>query len=266
MHCRRVLAPNPGPYTGPGTNTYLIHDGEHVAILDPGPIIESHFVEIERALGELVPTAVIVSHNHSDHAPLANPLAEKLGVPSYGFAAGPDFSPDLMIVDGSAIAVGSGELVAVHTPGHTWDHLCFLVGSELFTGDHIMGGSTVIIEDAAAYFDSLHRVASLGAKRIRPGHGDMIEDAAAAIAEYIEHRRERERQIVAAVAAGANTPVAITEAVYAGIPPELIPAAAAQVRVQLEKLISENRLMLGSPSSTSSSPAELHVVVPDERY
>jgi glyoxylase-like metal-dependent hydrolase (beta-lactamase superfamily II) len=254
------LAPNPGPYTGPGTNTYLIHDGEQAAILDPGPIIESHFVAIERALGELVPAAVVVSHNHPDHAPLANPLAQKLGVPSYGFAPGPDFSPDLMIVDGSAIAIGGGELVAVHTPGHTWDHLCFLVGSELYTGDHIMGGSTVIIEDAVAYFDSLYRVASLGAERLRPGHGDTIEDAAAAIAEYIDHRRERERQIIAAVAAGAHTAQAITEAVYVGIPPELIPAAAAQVEVQLQKLISEDRLMLASPSSM-----EKHVVVPDER-
>lgn len=260
MQCRCVLAPNPGPYTGPGTNTYLIHDGERAAILDPGPIIESHLVAIEQALGDLVPAAVIVSHNHPDHAPLANPLAERLGVPSYGFAPGPDFAPDLMIVDGSTIPVGSGELVAVHTPGHTWDHLCFLVGSELFTGDHIMGGSTVIIEDAAAYFDSLYRVASLGAARLRPGHGDTIEDAAAAITDYIEHRRERECQIIAAVAAGAHTPAAITEAVYVGIPPELIPAAAAQVQVQLQKLISEDRLMLGSPSST-----EMRVVVPDER-
>ncbi len=260
MQCYRVLAPNPGPYTGPGTNTYLIHDGERAAILDPGPIIESHFAAIERSLGDLVPAAVVVSHNHPDHAPLANPLAEKLGVPSYGFAPGPDFSPDLMIADGSTIPVGSGELVAVHTPGHTWDHLCFLVGSELYTGDHIMEGSTVILEDATAYLDSLDRVASLGATRLRPGHGDTIEDAAAAIAEYIEHRRERERQIVAAVAAGADTPAAITEVVYVGIPPELISAAASQVRVQLQKLISEQRLLLRSPSST-----EMHVVVPDER-
>ena len=260
MECRRILAPNPGPYTGPGTNTYLIHDGEQVAILDPGPIIDSHFAEIEQSLGELVPVAVIVSHNHPDHAPLANPLAQRLGVPSYGFAPGPDFSPDLMIIDGSAIAVGGGELIAVHTPGHTWDHLCFLVGSELYTGDHIMQGSTVIIEDAAAYLDSLDRVATLGAQRLRPGHGDTIEDAAAAIAEYIEHRRERERQIVAAVAAGAHTPAEITEAVYVGIPPELAPAAAAQVRVQLEKLISEYRLILDTPSAT-----EMSVVVPEER-
>jgi len=181
-------------------------------------------------------------------------------VPSYVFAPGPEFSPDLMIGDGSAIAVGGGKLVAVHTPGHTWDHLCFLVGSELFTGDHIMGGSTVIIEDAGAYFDSLYRVASLGAERLRPGHGDTIDDAAAAIADYIEHRRQREQQIIAAVAAGAHTAKAITEAVYVGISPELIPAAAAQVEVQLQKLISEDRLMLASPSSM-----EKQVVVPDER-
>ena len=260
MHVERVLAPNPGPYTGPGTNTYLIHDREWVAILDPGPIIDAHAAAIEAALGELQPAAVVVTHTHPDHAPLANPLAEKLGVPACGFAPGPAFSPDVMVADGDSIPVGSGELTAVHTPGHAWDHLCFLMGTELFTGDHIMGGSTVIIEDAAAYFDSLYRVASLGAARLMPGHGDPMEDAAAAVAGYIEHRLERERQIVAAVAAGADTPGAITEAVYVDIPAELIPAAAAQVEVQLRKLLAEERLVVAPAAGIE----EMHVVVPGD--
>ena len=87
MKVVRVLAPNPGPYTGPGTNTYVLHDGEHAAVLDPGPIIASHTDAIRAALGELAPAAVIVTHNHSDHAPLANPLAEMLGVPAYGIGS-----------------------------------------------------------------------------------------------------------------------------------------------------------------------------------
>lgn len=257
MEIVRVLAPNPGPYTGPGTNTYVVHDGENAAVIDPGPVIASHTDAIVAALDGLVPGAVVVTHNHPDHAPLANPLAERLDVPSYAFAAGPDFAPDVRLRDGEELTVGESRLTAVHTPGHTWDHLCFLVGTELFTGDHIMGGSSVIIEDAAAYFDSLHRVASLGAETIRPGHGDVIEDAAEAVASYIEHRTERERQIVAAVTAGASTPHEITETVYVGINPALLPAAAAQVEVQLRKLISENRLSL-----ERSSANDVRVVIP----
>ncbi|NND01309.1 MAG: MBL fold metallo-hydrolase, partial [Acidimicrobiia bacterium] len=187
MEIVRVLAPNPGPYTGPGTTTYVLHDGESVAVIDPGPIIASHSDAILDAIGGMTPRAVIVTHNHPDHAPLANPLAEQLDTPSYGFAAGPAFTPDVEVADGEAITVGDSKLTAVHTPGHTWDHLCFLIGSELFTGDHIMGGSTVIIEDAAAYFDSLYKIEAIGASTIRPGHGDVIEDAAGAVAIYIEH-------------------------------------------------------------------------------
>jgi len=260
----RVLAPNPGPYTGPGTNTYIIHDGSHAAVLDPGPVIAEHAGAIRRSLEGLEPVAMVVTHNHPDHAPLANPLAAQLGVPAYGYAAGPDFTPDVVLGDGDAVLVGESRLVAVHTPGHTSDHLCFLVGSELFTGDHIMGGSTVIIEDAAAYFDSLYRVAALGPSRIRPGHGDLIEDAAEAVQDYIEHRRERESQIVAAVAAGAETPREITEAVYADIPAELIAAATHQVNVQLEKLMAENRLSLASPRPGDARRETMRVVLPGQ--
>ncbi len=257
MEIVRILAPNPGPYTGPGTNTYVVHDGEGAAIIDPGPIITSHTDAIVAALDGLVPSAVIVTHNHPDHAPLANPLAERLAVPSYGFAAAPDFTPDVTLVDGDELTIGAASITAVHTPGHTWDHLCFLLGSQLFTGDHIMGGSSVIIEDAAAYFDSLHKVAALGVETIRPGHGEVIDDAAEAVANYIQHRTERERQIVAAVTNGAASPREITAAVYVDIDPILLPAAAAQVEVQLEKLISENRLSL-----ERSSANDVRIVIP----
>lgn len=249
MEFARVLAPNPGPFTGPGTNTYIIHEGSAAAIIDPGPVIASHMDAIVAALGDLTPIAVIVTHNHPDHAPLANPLAERLSAPSYAFAPGPDLRPDILIVDGDDIAIGNEVLTAVHTPGHTWDHLCFLAGTELFTGDHIMQGSTVIIEDAAAYFASLDRVARLDVERIQPGHGEPISDAAGAIAAYIEHRRQREQQIVDAVRDGATTVREITETVYSGIDPALLPAATAQVEVQLEKLIAEARLSLAPPSA-----------------
>ncbi len=258
MNIVRVLAPNPGPFTGPGTNTYVISDGGRAAILDPGPIIPDHLAAIEKVLGDLVPEAVIVTHNHSDHAPMANMLAERLNVAAYGYAAGPDFTPDVTLSDGDSIPLGDEGLVAVHTPGHTWDHLCFLAGQQLFTGDHIMGGSTVIIEDATAYFASLRKVAALDVERLCPGHGDVIENAQQAVAEYIEHRLERERQIIAAVEQGARQVRQIVEIVYEGLDPVLIPAASAQVVVQLQKLISENRLFL-DPAAT----VDIRVVAPE---
>ena len=145
----RVLAPNPGPYTGPGTNTYVIESAGQAVILDPGPIIAGHIAAIRVALTGFQPVGVVVTHTHPDHAPAANGLGRELNVPVYGFAAGDGFEPTERVEDGAAIAFGDGRLVAVHTPGHTSDHLCFRLGGFLFTGDHIMGGSTVIIEDAA---------------------------------------------------------------------------------------------------------------------
>ena len=238
----RVLCPNPGPYTGPGTNTYLIEDGRSAVVVDPGPVITSHLDAIVERLGDLEPAAVLVTHTHPDHAPAANPLGERLGVPVLGFGTGPDFVPDRALHDGDRVRLGTQDITAVHTPGHATDHLCYLVGDLLFTGDHIMQGSTVIIEDAAAYMRSLHRVLDLQPGRLYPGHGDVIDDAAAAVQAYIAHRRQREDQIVGAVAGGAATIRAIVEVVYGDVDPVLIPAATHQVAVQLEKLKADGRV------------------------
>jgi len=235
----RLLAPNPGLYTGQGTNTYIIESDGEALVLDPGPVIESHAVEISRALGELRPVGVVATHTHSDHAPMANPLAVSLGVPVYGYQEGPDFRPDVAIGDGETIAVGSIELLAVHTPGHTPDHLCFRIDDVLFTGDHIMGGSTVIIEDAAQYLDSLYLVRDLGVARLEPGHGNAMDDAAGAINDYIDHRLERERQILEAINGGASSIGDIVDIVYADIPTGLRDAASHQVGVQISKLFDD---------------------------
>lgn len=240
MKIRRVRAPNPGLFTGPGTNTYILADGGEALVVDPGPVIDVHEAEILRALGDLTPVGVLVTHTHPDHAPLANPLADRLGVPAHGFADGPQFVPDLRIVDGGVIDFGDHTVTAVHTPGHTPDHLCFLVEDTLLTGDHIMEGSTVVIEDARAYLDSLYLVQDLGVSRIEPGHGSSIDDAGRAIADYIDHRLERERQIVAAVTNGASTIGAIVDVVYEGLPVGLRPAAVHQVAVQVRKLSEDS--------------------------
>lgn len=242
MRVARILAPNPSIYTGPGTNTYLVSDEGEALILDPGPVIASHLEAILLAVADLTPVGVVATHTHPDHAPLSNPLADRLRVPVYGFEAGPEFEPDTCIADGGAVPFGSTELVAVHTPGHTADHLCFLHGDLLFTGDHIMEGSTVVMEDAAAYLDSLYKVQELGVGHIAPGHGAAIDDAGRAIEEYIEHRLMRERQIVDAVGAGASTIDDIIDAVYAEVPEALRPAAAYQLDVQLKKLVADGLL------------------------
>jgi len=236
----RVLAPNPSLYTGPGTNTYLLESNGAVLIVDPGPILAAHEVEILRVLGDRTLVGVVATHTHPDHAPLANPLATRLDVPVYGFTSGPEFIPDIAIADGDSVRFGQAAIEAVHTPGHTPDHLCFILEDTLLTGDHIMSGSTVVIEDAAAYLDSLYKVRDLGVARLEPGHGSSVDDAGGLINDYIEHRIDRERQILLAVREGAGTIGDIVDVVYAGIPDGLRGAAVHQVAVQLKKLFDDS--------------------------
>ena len=236
---QRLLAPNPSMYTGPGTNTYVLVSNGEALVLDPGPIIDKHTLEIISALKGIDPVGVVVTHTHPDHAPMANPLGSRLGVPVYGYERGPQFVPDVIVGDGGSIDFGSLSLSAIHTPGHTPDHLCFLLGDTLFTGDHIMEGSTVIIEDAADYLDSLYLVRDLHVRTLEPGHGDSMDNAAMVITSYIDHRLERERQIIDAVRGGARSIGTIVDVVYEGLPIGLRHAAVHQVGVQLHKLVED---------------------------
>lgn len=249
----RLLAPNASLYTGPGTNTYIVSDRGEALVIDPGPVIDAHAAAIVAGLQGIDVVAVLATHTHSDHAPLANPLASVLDVPVHGYTAGPDFTPDHYLRDGSSVAVGGLDIVAVHTPGHTADHLCFMVDGVLLTGDHIMGGSSVVIEDAAQYLDSLYRVQTLGVERLEPGHGEAMDDAGAAIDEYINHRLERERQLVAAVNQGAQTVGDLVDLVYMGVPDGLRYAAAQQVCVQLVKLSRDGAVWFDAGSGTETS-------------
>lgn len=252
-----VLAPNPGPFTGPGTNSYVIAARGEALVLDPGPIIESHVEAIRVALTGLTPVGVVVTHTHPDHAPAANGLGSELDVPVFGFAPGDGFVPSRRLEDGSTIPFGDDRLVTVHTPGHTADHVCFLLGEYLFTGDHIMGGSTVIIEDAAAYMASLQKVAALDPAHLYPGHGPQIPEAGEMIAEYIAHRIEREQQILAALRGGAADINDLVDEVYAGLDPSLRLAAAFQVHTQLIKLRDEGWVVLGEGGVQGATRVEL---------
>jgi glyoxylase-like metal-dependent hydrolase (beta-lactamase superfamily II) len=257
MTVERVLAPNPGIFTGAGTNTYLVADGREVVVVDPGPVIDAHLLAIVDAIGDRSAVAVVATHTHPDHAPLSNPLAVRLGVPVLGYDAGPEFDPDVRIGDGGEIRVGAQHLLAVHTPGHSADHLCFQMSERLFTGDHIMGGSTVVMDDASAYLESLYRVQDLGVARIEPGHGDAMDDAGAVIAGYIEHRLAREQEILEAIATGAGTVAEIVDVVYAIVPSDLRGAATHQVIVQLNKLLADERVRFSAGAAGPSTMVEL---------
>ena len=242
VRIERVLAPNAGPFTGPGTNTWLLESAGEIVAIDPGPISDPHFDAIVAAIGQRSVAAVLVTHTHSDHAPLANPLARELGVAAYGYAAGPDFDPDLRLVDGSTVDVGEVALQVIHTPGHSDDHLCFLSGRIMFTGDHIMGGSSVMVEDMGDYLRSLEKLEGLELDRLYPGHGSEIEKPQEVISWYIAHRLQREQEIVDAIAGGADDVDAIVETVYWNVDPALHPLAARSVAAHLRKLKEEGRI------------------------
>ena len=232
----RLPAPNPGPMTGPGTNTYLVVSGRDCVVVDPGPLDESHRRAIRGAIGDLRLCGVLVTHTHPDHAPLAGPLAAESGVHTYGHGPGPGFVPSRRLQDGDRLRFGQAVLTAVHTPGHTADHLCFRMGDTVFTGDHIVSGSTVVVEDMGAYFRSLDRIRALLPERLLPGHGNPIDNAAEVIAAYIAHRREREAQILRAVRDGARTVGAVVQAVYREVDPRLRSAAACSALAHLRHL------------------------------
>jgi glyoxylase-like metal-dependent hydrolase (beta-lactamase superfamily II) len=245
MKIDRVLANNPGPFTGPGTNTWLLEDGSgSLVVIDPGPVDTRHATSIMETVGSRTVEAVLVTHTHSDHAPMANPLATDLGVPAVGHAAGPNFSPQIRLLDGATYDVGSLGLSVVHTPGHSDDHLCFRAGDVLFTGDHIMGGSSVMVEDMGPYLSSLRKLRGTGLERLCPGHGDEMEDPDEVIDWYLAHRMQRHEQILEAISTGARTVPDVVEVVYADVDSSLHPLAARSVEAHVELLRDEGRIAL----------------------
>ncbi|MGI9018885.1 MAG: MBL fold metallo-hydrolase [Euzebya sp.] len=245
---RVVLAPNPSPMTLEGTNTYLLGQEDHgaVVVVDPGPRDPVHLDNIERLMDGAEVAAVLITHHHADHAEAAG-WAGRWGAPLRAFDSTlvPDARP---VADGEILRLAGLSITTVHTPGHASDHLCLRIAETgvVLTGDHVLGRGSSVINwpdgDMAAYMRSLEVLARDPGRRLFPGHGPMVEDPAGKIAEYIAHRHDRHRQILAAIAAGADSARSIVAAVYTDVPDFLHPAAELSVNAVLEMLVEDGSI------------------------
>ncbi len=251
-YIRRIVADNPGAMTGPGTNTYLVGIDE-IAVIDPGPDTARHLDAIAGCGGDRI-RWILLTHTHPDHAPGAAALRDRTGAEICAFDVRDDIPVDRTLADGDFIEATEFRIRAIHTPGHASNHLCYLLEEErtLFSGDHIMEGSTVVIAppdgDMAAYLESLEKVRIKRMKAIAPGHGHFITEPLQKIDEYVAHRLEREAQILAVVAAAGTTTIeAIVAELYPGLIEELVPRAAQSVHAHLLKSASEGNVSGDDP-------------------
>lgn len=277
---RRVIANNPSKYSYRGTGTYIVGHGT-VAVIDPGPVLDEHRDALIAALDGKCVRAILITHCHSDHSPLAAWLRDYTGAPTIAYAehgevdieADEDsdvkieesidvaFTPDVRATDGSIVACADGwTLRAVHTPGHTSNHLCFALDQEqaLFTGDHVMGWSTTVVSppdgDMRAYMNSLRKVIARGDRTLWPTHGNPVTDPAPFLAAYLSHREEREEQVLAQVRAGVESIDAIVKVLYANVRKELHKPAGRSVLSHLVKLVDDELVVVvgGAPSLKAS--------------
>lgn len=271
-----ILAPNPSPLTGHGTNTYVCGHGAELLCIDPGPDDGTHLEAIlaaAEARGGRI-TCIVVSHSHPDHRPLARVLAERTGAPIRCFDPGRSADGALPLRDGERVSAGGVTLEAVFTPGHAGDHLCFFDAAArvLYSGDHILGGMTSVVAppdgDMTAYMESLERVRRLRPRVILPGHGPRVDDAAAVIDEYIAHRRGREAEVLAALRSRGGADVAAGDLVadiYAEYPHELWPFAAMSVEAHLDKLARQGMVMRRSGDGEAPRYAPAPGAAPSSR-
>jgi glyoxylase-like metal-dependent hydrolase (beta-lactamase superfamily II) len=250
---RRIVAPNPGLMTGPGTNTYLLGVRE-VAVLDPGPDNANHLQSILAAAGQSI-RWVVVTHTHPDHSPLARGLARATGARLIGLAPPADgrqdesFRPDELPRDGQTMTLGDISLVAIHTPGHASNCVCYLLPAErmLFTGDHVLGGVSPVIlppdGEMAAYINSLDKLGAYDFDRIAPGHGDVMTRGKRVIEMLRAHRMAREDKVLRCLADGAASIDRLTPAVYDDVPVDRHQWAKLTLEAHLIKLVSEGRVI-----------------------
>lgn len=269
----RVLAPNPGPFTFKGTGVYIV-GGDEVAVIDPGPDMPEHVEALKRALQGKRVSHILVTHTHSDHSPAAQPLKEWSGAPTYAFGPhgsgraeegvkveeGGDraFVPDVRVKDGDVLAGNGFTFDCVFTPGHTSNHMCFALKEEkaLFTGDHVMGWSTTVVTppdgDMRAYMASLRKLLARDDAVLWPTHGGPVRDPKPFLQAYIDHRLEREAQILSCVRDGISAIPEMVSRMYADVDKRLHPAAARSVLAHLIQLAEEGRV-IAEPAAIASA-------------
>lgn len=263
-----LRAPNPGAFTGSGTNTYLLGE-DQLVIIDPGPDLPAHRTAILAALKNRPVAAIIVTHAHLDHSGLARRLATLTGAEVLAFGGagsgmsqqmqqlaaegltggeGSDlaFAPDRLLTDGQVLTLAGQEIQVIHTPGHMGSHVCLALGDTLLSGDHVMGWSTSLVSppegDMGAYMASLQKLAGRMWQRFLPGHGDPVEDPAARLSDLIAHRLTREGAILTQLAQGPASAAELAARIYATTPPALIPAATRNVLAHLIDLAARGQV------------------------
>ncbi len=277
---RRLTAPNPGPMTATGTQTYLVGRGR-AAVIDPGPAIAAHREAILRALADARPVAILVTHSHRDHSAGAGELARATGAPVLAFGphgagmrpamralaaeglagggegADPSFAPDRTLAEGAEIATDAGTLRALHTPGHLSNHLAFALeagpaAGTLFTGDTVMGWSSTLVSppegDMTAFMETLARLKARDDRLYLPGHGPEVTDPAALLARQIAHREARARAVCAALAEGPASATVLTPMIYRDTPASLHPAATRNLFATLLWLADLGRVAPAGPA------------------
>jgi glyoxylase-like metal-dependent hydrolase (beta-lactamase superfamily II) len=270
---RRVIANNPGPFTFTGTGVYIIGKGE-VAVLDPGPDSAENLDMLMRATaGERI-THIFVTHSHMDHSPAAHPLAERTGAKVYACSlppvptdtsgvrmeAGDDlsFRPDVAVKDGDRFSGSGWTIGAVSTPGHTSHHMAYALLEEnaLFPGDHIMGWSTTVISppdgDMTAYIKSLEKIRDRDYATLWPTHGPPVREVRPFIEAYLEHRLERERQVIAQLEQGKRLIKDMVAVIYADVDKRLHPAACHSVLAHMVRLVELERATCDGPPGVDS--------------
>jgi len=269
---RRITARNPSGFTFNGTGTYVVGHGK-VAVIDPGPLIDEHIEALVQSLtGETV-THILITHTHMDHSPAAAPLKKIWQAPTYAYGVhgagkiadgtpieeGGDmaFVPDHLIKDGDRISGDGWTLECVYTPGHTSNHMCFALLEEnaLFTGDHVMGWSTSVIGppdgDMTAYMTSLEKLQARPESTYWPTHGRAITDVQPFVAAFIEHRLEREQQILTCLKDGISRIPDMVPVMYTSTDPRMFPAAERSVLSAMIRLIDSGQVTCDAAPSTN---------------